>query len=173
MVTLRRARIRLCHTQPLVSVRRMSLTQGAATVFRVNDLVKRTWSEFWPFYSLIRIVHCSELQVWLSAATLITGGSLWLLCYSRDGFGKEWGDKNSDFQFRTLSSMSDFGVDHLVMSMCRVFSCVVGGRCLLRPVHFLGKTLLVFILLHSVFQGQVCLLLQVFLDFLLLHSSPL
>ena len=28
-------------------------------------------------------------------------------------------------------------------------------------------------LLHSVFQGQICLLLQVFLDFLLLHSSPL
>ena len=25
---------------------------------------------------------------------------------------------------------------------------------------------------HSTFQGQICLLLQVFLDFLLLHSSP-
>ena len=37
---------------------------------------------------------------------------------------------------------------------------------------FLAK-LLVFALLHSVFQGQICLLLQVFLDFLLLHSSPL
>ena len=59
------------------------------------------------------------------------------------------------------------------MSMCRVFSCVVGRECLLWPVHFLGKTLLVFALLHSVFQGQVCLLLQVFLNFLLLHSSPL
>ena len=42
-----------------------------------------------------------------------------------------------------------------------------------RPVRFLGKILLVFALLHSVFQGQICLLLQVFLDFLLLHSSPL
>ena len=49
------------------------------------------------------------------------------------------------------------------MSMCRVFSCVVGRECLLRPVHFLGKTLLDFALLHSVFQGQICLLLQVFL----------
>ena len=29
------------------------------------------------------------------------------------------------------------------MSMYRVFSCVVGRVCLLRPVHFLGKTLLV------------------------------
>ena len=36
-----------------------------------------------------------------------------------------------------------------------------------------GKTLLAFALLHSAFQGQICLLLQVFLDFLLLHSSPL
>ena len=42
-------------------------------------------------------------------------------------------------------------------------------RVLLWPVHFLGKTLLVFALLHSVFQGQICLLLQVFLDFLLLQ----
>ena len=59
------------------------------------------------------------------------------------------------------------------MSMCRVFSCVVGRECLLWPVHSLGKTLLVFALLHSVFQGQISLLLQVFHDFLLLHSSPL
>ena len=59
------------------------------------------------------------------------------------------------------------------MSMCRVFSCVVGRGCLLWPVHSPGKTLLSFTLLHFVFQGQICLLLQVFLDFLLLHSSPL
>ena len=57
--------------------------------------------------------------------------------------------------------------------MCRVFSCVVGRGCLLWPVRSLGKTLLAFALLHSVFQGQICLLLPVFLDFLLLHSSPL
>ena len=59
------------------------------------------------------------------------------------------------------------------MSMYRVFSCVVGRGCLLWPVHFPGKTLLVFALLHSLFQGQICLLLQVFLDFLLLNSTPL
>ena len=28
-------------------------------------------------------------------------------------------------------NQSDFGVDHLVMAMCRVFSCVVGRGCLL------------------------------------------
>ena len=41
------------------------------------------------------------------------------------------------------------------------------------PVHFLGKTLLAFALLHSVFQGQIWLLHQVFLDFLLFLPSPL
>ena len=71
------------------------------------------------------------------------------------------------------NNQSDFSVDHLVMSMCRVFSCVVGRGCLLWPVCSLGKTLLAFALLRSVLQGQICLLLQVILDFLLLHSSPL
>ena len=41
------------------------------------------------------------------------------------------------------------------MSMYRVFSCTVGRGCLLWPVHSLHKTLLVFALLHFVFQGQV------------------
>ena len=47
------------------------------------------------------------------------------------------------------------------MSMCRVFSCVVGRGCLLWPVHSFGRTLLAFALLHFVLQGQICLLLQV------------
>ena len=37
-----------------------------------------------------------------------------------------------------------------VLTMCRVFSCVVGRGCLLWAVRSLGKTLLVFALLHSV-----------------------
>ena len=37
---------------------------------------------------------------------------------------------------------------------------------------FLGKTLLAIALLHSVLQGQICLLLQVFLDFLLCIPVP-
>ena len=56
--------------------------------------------------------------------------------------------------------------------MCRVFSCVV-GEGLLWLVCTLSKTPLAFALLHSVLQGQICLCLQVFLDFLFLHSSPL
>ena len=59
------------------------------------------------------------------------------------------------------------------MSTYRVFSCVVGRGCWLWLVRSPGKTLLTFALLHSVLQGQICLLLQVFLDFLLLHSCPL
>ena len=59
------------------------------------------------------------------------------------------------------------------MSTCRVISCVAGRGCLLWPVHSVSKTLLAFTLLHFVLQGQICLLLQVFLDFLILHSSPL
>ena len=55
----------------------------------------------------------------------------------------------------------------------RVFFCVVGRGCLLLLVCSLGRTLLAFTLLHSVLQGQIFWLLQMFLDFLLLHSSPL
>ena len=38
---------------------------------------------------------------------------------------------------------------------CIVFPCVVRRRCLLWPVHSLGKTLLAFALLHFVLQSQV------------------
>ena len=59
------------------------------------------------------------------------------------------------------------------MSMCRILSCIVGRGCLLWPVCSLGKTLLAFAMLHFVLQGQICLLLQVSLDFLLWHFNPL
>ena len=67
----------------------------------------------------------------------------------------------------------DLSIDHLVMFMCRVVSCVVGRGFLLWPGCSLGKTLLAFALFHFVLQGQICLLLQVSLDFPLWHSSPL
>ena len=59
------------------------------------------------------------------------------------------------------------------MSMCRVFSCVGGGGICYDQCGLLAKLLLPFDLLRFVFQGQICLLLPVALDFLLLHSSPL
>ena len=70
-------------------------------------------------------------------------------------------------------NQSDFSIDHLVMSMCRVVCCVVGRGCLLWPVCSLGKNLLVFPLLHFVLPRPNFLLFQVSFDFLLLHSSPL
>ena len=68
-------------------------------------------------------------------------------------------------------NQSDFSIDCLVMSMCRIFSCVVRRGYLLWPVHSLGKTLLAFALLHFVLQDQTCLFIQVSVDFLGLHSS--
>ena len=59
------------------------------------------------------------------------------------------------------------------MSMCRIFSWVVGRGCLLWAVRSLDKTLLAFALLHFVLQGQTYLLLQVCLEFLPVHSSSL
>ena len=70
-------------------------------------------------------------------------------------------------------NQSDVGIDHLVMSIFRVFSCVIRRGCLLWSVCSLGKSVLAFALFHSVLQGQICLLFQVFLDFLLFHASPL
>ena len=58
------------------------------------------------------------------------------------------------------------------MSMCRVFSCVVGKGCLYDQCILLAK-LLAFALLHFVLQGQTYLLLQVCLEFLPVHSSSL
>ena len=56
---------------------------------------------------------------------------------------------------------------------CVKLSHVTGIGCLLWPACSLNKTLLALALLPFVLQGQTCLLLQVSLDFLLLHSSPL
>ena len=39
-------------------------------------------------------------------------------------------------------------------------------------MHSLGKTALAFALFHSVLQSQICLLFQVFLDFLLCIPIP-
>ena len=58
-----------------------------------------------------------------------------------------------------------------MISMSRVICCF--GRGCLVWLCILLATLLAFVLLHFVFQGQTGLLLQVSLDFLLLHSSPL
>ena len=69
-------------------------------------------------------------------------------------------------------NQSDFGIDHLVIpSVESSFVLLEEGVCYDQCV-LLAK-LLGFVLLCFVLQGQICLLLQVSLDFLLLHSSPL
>jgi len=95
---------------------------------------------------------------------------IWVTVSSQSCF--HWLYSDSIFSCKEYTQ-SDFGIDHLVMSMCRVIFCVVGRGCFLWPVCSLGKTLLAFALLHLVIQSQTCLLLQVCLDFLLLHSSLL
>ena len=45
--------------------------------------------------------------------------------------------------------------------------------CIESSLMLLEEGVCYFAMLHSIFQGQIFLLLQVFLDFLLLHSSPL
>ena len=69
------------------------------------------------------------------------------------------------------SNQSDFVIYQLVMSMCRIVSCVVGKGCLLWPMWSLDKTRLVFALLYFILQSQTCLLLQV--SFYLLLCIPI
>ena len=81
--------------------------------------------------------------------------------------------------YRASSSLATKNIVNLFLVLaiwwcpCVVFSCVVERGCFLWPACSLGKTLLTFALFRFVFQGQSCLLLQVSLDYPLLHSSPL
>ena len=96
---------------------------------------------------------------------------IWATVCSRSCFCWLYGDSPS--LAAKKYNQFDFSIDHLVMSMCRIISCFFGRGCFLWPVNSLGRTLLAYAMLHSLLQGQTCLLLQVSLDFLLLHSSPL
>ena len=57
------------------------------------------------------------------------------------------------------------------MSVCKVVSCVIAKGYLLWVGQSFGRIQLTFALVHFVLQGQTCLLLQVYLDFLLLHKQ--
>ena len=72
-----------------------------------------------------------------------------------------WGNLGLALIDGAILNKSDFDIEHQVMSMCSVFSCVVGRQCLLRPVHSLGNTLIAFDLLCFVLQGQIYLLLLI------------
>ena len=66
---------------------------------------------------------------------------------------------------------SDFNVDHLLMSTCRVVSSVVEKGCLLLPACSFDKTLLAFAVLYFALQDHTCLYSRC--HFLLFHSKPL
>ena len=59
------------------------------------------------------------------------------------------------------------------MSMYRVVSCLLEDGVCYDQFFSLGNSLLDFALLHFVLQGQTCLLPQVSLGFLLLHSREM
>ena len=69
--------------------------------------------------------------------------------------------------YRTSSFLAAKNIINLISVLviwwcpCVVFSCVAGRGCLLWPMHFLGKTLLVFALFHSIFQ--LCFLPAIYL----------
>ena len=118
------------------------------------------WSSDFPYFLQSKSEFGNkEFMIWATVSSWSFFSFLTIECFSIFGC-KEY-------------NQSDFGIDHLVMSTCRVISCVVGRGCLLWPVCSLGKIQLAFALLHFVLQGQIFLLLQVSLDFLLLHSNTL
>ena len=96
-------------------------------------------------------------------------------------FKSEFDNKESCFCWlnRTSPSLATKTIINLI-SVFTIWWCpcvesflMMLEECLLWPVCSLGKTLLAFALLHSVLHGQICLLLQVSLYLLLLHSSSL
>ena len=79
---------------------------------------------------------------------------IWATVHSQSCFC--WLYRASRFFYCKEHNQSGFSIDHLLMSMCRVFSCVIGRVCSLWSGHSLGKTLLAFDLLHFILQGQIC-----------------
>ena len=152
---------------------------GGAWWAAVHGVAKsRTWlSDFtftFHFHALEKeMVTHSSVLAWRIPGMGEPGG---LPSMGSHRVGHDWSDLAA-YSFSIFVckgyNQSDFSTDHLMMSMCKVISCAIGKECFLWPVHFLRKTLLAFALLHFVLQGQSWLLLQVSLDFLLLHSSPL
>ena len=110
------------------------------------------WSSDFPYFLQFKSEFCNkEFMIWATVSS-------WS-CFC--------------WLFRASPSLAAKNIINLMMSTCRVFSCVVGRGCFLWPVCFLGKTLLDFALLHSVLKDQICLLLQVSLDSYFCIPSPI
>ena len=151
----------------------------------LNLAVRSSWSEPQSPPSLVFADYIKLLHLWLQTEDEMVG---WHHRHNGHRFGwtpgvsdgqgclaccGSWGRKESD-------TTEQLNWTELIINLilvltiwwgpCVESSYVVGRGCLLWPVCSLGRTLLAFVLLHSVPQGQFCLFLQVFVDFLLLHS---
>ena len=154
-----------------------------------------------PLSIILQASCLSDLRPWIyfSLSLYNHKGYIWFRSYLNGlvifpyflQFKSEFGNKDHDLSHHQLPvlflltvksssifgckeySQYDFCIDSLMMSICRVFSCVAERGCLLWPVLSLGKALLAFDLLCFVLQGQICLLLKVSPDFLLLNFNPL
>lgn len=106
-VNLRRAGIRLCHTEPHGVGKKDAFPLDDCCIVQ-GEWLRGTWAGFWPFNPLIRAVHCSEHPVWPSTASLSANRwlpSITVLFHRGIWEGTVW-DVNSDFQLRMLSNMS-------------------------------------------------------------------
>ena len=95
------------------------------------------------------------------AAPLLRGHPAWSSIWPDFSPGAPPPELSSPLSGRTLSKTCSFLTWGVTVS--------VHGEGAVLP----SKTLLAFALLHFVLQGEIYLLPQVFLDFLLLHSNPL
>ena len=81
--------------------------------------------------------------------------------------------------YRTLLSLAVKNIINLISVFtiwwcpCVELSLVLLEESVCYDMHSFDKTLLAFSLLHFSLQGQICLILQVSLDFLLFDSNPL
>ena len=113
-----------------------SISHFHCIVIKDLILVIPEWSNGFPYFLQFKSEFGNkEFMIWATVSS--QSCFYWLYTVSPSLGYKEYNQSASS-------------IDHLVMSMCRVFSCVVGRGCLLRPVRSLGKTLLAFALLLSV-----------------------
>ena len=95
---------------------------------------------------------------------------IWATVSSKSCFGWQWRASPSSAAkniINQISVLTTWWCLHVELSLVLLEKGVCYDQ------YVLLTKLLDLALLHFVFQGQTCLLLQVFLDFLLLHSNPL
>ena len=116
------------------------------------------WSSNFPYFLQLKSEFCNkEFMIWAA----INSQSCFCLLYRAT---PSWAAKNIINLILVLT---------IWWCLCVESSLVLEEGICCNLFGLLGKTLLASALLHFVLQEQICLLLQVSLDFLLLHSIPL